>query len=122
MTKVSLSVLLAAVLIGGGLCALAWSLRELSFPAPPSSLYVTTAEDRTNDTGRDFLSLTEASVYTGISEDALLRLTAAGKLEGCFVQGSGVMDGGGLIFSREKLKLALEALMEQGEALLTQGA
>ena len=121
-TKVSLSVLLAAILIGGGLCALAWSLRGLSFPAAPSSLYVTTTEDQPYDIGRDFLSLTEASVYTGISEDALRQLTASGKLEGCFVQGSGVMDGGGLIFSREKLKLALEALIEQGEGLLTQGA
>lgn len=32
-----------------------------------------------------------------------------------------ILIGGGLIFSREKLKLALEALMEQGEGLLTQG-
>ena len=113
-SKISLSVLFAALLIGGALCVLAWSLWNLPVPSSPSSLYVTTDDGyKPYDIRRDFLSLAEASYYSGLSEDILSRLAAAGKLEGTYF----MMDNGDLLFSRGKLKASLEALMENGVKL-----
>lgn len=116
--KVSLSVLLAGLLVGGGLCVLAWSLQSLPVPSAPSTLHVTTDDYEPYDTGRDFLTLTEASAYTGLEADVLQQLVDLGKLDGCFAltnkQG---ISGEHLLFSRDKLKAALETLMEQGESL-----
>ena len=117
-SKVSLSVLIAALLIGGGLCVLAWSLQNLPAQAFPSSLYVTTDGEGSQDTVRDFLTLSEASLYTGLDEDVLQRLVDEGKLNGCFALTSEKGTGGErLVFSRDKLQAALETLMEQGESL-----
>ncbi len=60
-SKISLSVLFAASLIGGALCALACSLWNLPVP---SSLYVTT-DNEPYDIRCDFLSLAEVSSTVG---------------------------------------------------------
>ncbi|HIZ19637.1 MAG TPA: helix-turn-helix domain-containing protein [Firmicutes bacterium] len=106
------AILAAAVLVTGGLVYLAQNLPLQSYP---SSLDVWLANagaegDGNVENPKAFLTLDEAAAYIGIDSYTLSQWAAEGRIDGCFLR----LSNGTLLFSKDELKAAIEALMAAG--------
>ncbi|HJD22524.1 MAG TPA: helix-turn-helix domain-containing protein [Firmicutes bacterium] len=104
------AILAAAVLVTGGLVCLAQNIPLQSYPSSLDVWLANAGAAEAGESQKAFLTLDEAAAYTGIDSYSLSQWAAEGRIDGCFLR----LPDGALLFSRDELKTAVEALMAAG--------
>ncbi len=104
------AILAAAVLVTGGLVYLAQNIPLQSYPSSLDVWLANAGAEGDGESQKVFLTLDEAAAYIGIDSYTLSQWAAEGRIDGCFLR----LSNGTLLFSKDELKAAIEALMAAG--------